>query len=325
MNRQRLPLADVFGLRPVKKALSDAALTFRGDPNLPASRFGASSLAIFTPRLAVTTWLGRAAAGRSVVVANLFNRTPTPVADGWSVRVTQVRDYRGGRLTYDSHNGTDFVVPTGTATVAAAAARVVSIRREFNRGGLKVYLDHGGGLMTTHNHLARALVRVGDRVRRGQPVALTGYSGLDGVAAFPWVAPHVHYNVILGGRNVDPYAASGEVSLWRVANDPRPAPPCAPDDAFTPTRHDPDRVAALLADLLDDARRARFAAIADVDLRAAELTVEATVYPTRFATPEAASMLFEAPPERAPCLDLPFSIVDFDDTAFADDLGFRRS
>ncbi len=76
---------------------------------------------------------------------NLFNRTPTPLEDGWSVRKTQVTDFRGGTLTYDSHNGTDFAVPVGTVVVAPAPGKVLRISSEFNRGGLKVFLDHGRG------------------------------------------------------------------------------------------------------------------------------------------------------------------------------------
>jgi hypothetical protein len=52
-----------------------------------------------------------------------------------------VRDFRGGTLTYDSHNGTDFAVPPGTIVVAAAPGRVLRASSEFNRGGLKVFVD----------------------------------------------------------------------------------------------------------------------------------------------------------------------------------------
>lgn len=318
----RLSVSEVLGLTPLPTALAQAKLALTGDPSVPPSRFDATSLRIFTPRLAVSTWAGRRAAGRTVPVLNLVNRTPTPIAEGWSVRFTRVCDFRGEQLSYDSHNGTDFVVPPGTLTVAAAPGRVVSIRREFNRGGLKVCLDHGGGLMTSHNHLARALVAVGDTVARGQPVALTGYSGLDAVVSFPWVAPHVHWNVFLGGVLVDPFATNGEQSLWRVRNDPKPH--SGPTDReVEPSNIDPALVEALLADLQDDERRRVLAQISDPQLRACELVIESTVYPTRFRTPEAGRLLFPEPPPRRPRLDLPFRAEDFDGIAFADELGFR--
>ncbi len=322
----RLTVAEVLGITPLRATLAQAKVALTGDPLVPPSRFGPSSLRVFTPRLAVPTWLGRRVCGRTVPIANLFNHTQTPAGDGWSVRVTQVHDFRGRSLTYNSHNGTDFVVPPGTVTVAAAPGRVASIRREWNRGGLKLCLDHGGGLLTSHNHLARPLVRVGDVVGRGQPVALTGYSGIDAVVSFPWVAPHVHYNVILGGVLVDPFAPPGGTSLWRHHNAPRPTPAGDTSEAFSDgASPDPTALDRLLNDLQDDSRRRALATIEDPAIRAAELVLEATIYPTRFKTEEPGRLLYPTPPTSGPHLDLPFRAADFDGVALADDLGFRTT
>ena len=324
-NTGRLTIAETFGLTPLGRTLKQARMVLRGDPLVPPSRFDTSSLHMLTPRLSVPTWAGRRVLGRRIPLLNLFNRTQTPVEEGWSVRVTQGRDFRGRRLTYDSHNGTDFVVPPGTVTVAAAAGRVASIRQEWNRGGLKIYLDHGGGLWTSHNHLGRALVAVGDPVRCGQPVALTAYSGIDGLVGFPWLAPHVHYNVILGGVLTDPFGEPGEPSLWAARNDPRPASARDRAAAAPPPRApEPSRIARALESLRDEARRRAFLDIEDPVRRASELIVEATVYPTRFSSPDAGRLLYEAPPPREPRLHLPFRAEDFDGVAFADDLGYRR-
>ena len=315
-----LSLREVLGL--TDSAAREAWLAVRGDPSLPGSRFGPSSLRMFTPRLAALTWRGKRALGRRVPVITLFNRTPTPVEQGWSVRVTQVRDFRGKRLTYDSHNGTDFAIPPGTRVTAAAPGVVVAKRSEYNRGGLKLYVDHGGGLMTSSNHLARALVDVGARVIRGQAIALSGYSGLDALASFGAVAPHLHFNAYLGGVQVDPFAAPGETSLW-LGERNLPEPARGADTDVEPTRFDDDAVAALLADVRDPVRRAALAAIEDPGQRAWQLVIEATTYPTRFARPEAGRALF-AHVERAPRLTLPFASDEWDGVAFADDAGFRR-
>jgi murein DD-endopeptidase MepM/ murein hydrolase activator NlpD len=290
----------------------------RGDDNVPGSRFGPSSLRIFTPRLAVATWAGRRYLDRALPIVNLFNRTPTPVEEGWSVRVTHVRDFRGRALTYDSHNGTDFAVPPGTRVVASAAGRVVAVRHELDRGGLKIYVDHGGGLMTSYHHLARAHVVVGQEVKRGELIALSGYSGIDAIISFPWVAPHVHYNTYLGGVVVDPFAMDGEQSIWRNHNSPRVSD--VNDFDFTPTEFDPARIDALLGELKDSKRRALIAGIADISMRAWALVIEANTYPLRFARKQAATILFDDAP-RKPTLDLPFD--DFDGIAFADDHGLR--
>jgi murein DD-endopeptidase len=323
-----LTLRETFGFRA--GAAAQAWFALRGDPSVPGSKLGLSSLKIFTPRLAVGTWRGRRPLGRRVPVVNLVNRTPTPVAEGWSVRVTQVRDFRGRALTYDSHNGTDFAIPPGTVVVPSAPGRVIAIRSEYNRGGLKVYVDHGGGLLTSYNHLGRALVNVGDDVVRGQPIALSAYSGLDALLAFPWVAPHVHYGASLGGILVDPFAATGETSLWRGDdNTPRAARPADHGDvdrfATGPTPLPSARIDRLLDALVRVEDRDRFAAlrVREGDARCgAELWIETLVYPTRFAVPDAATLLVDASPRR-PILDLPFSVDDFDDIAFADDVGLR--
>ncbi len=303
----------------------EAWLALRGQPGLPGSRFGLSSLRLFSPRLSLATWRGQRPLDRIAPVVNLVNRTPTPVEQGWSVRVTQVRDFRGGRLTYDSHNGTDFAVPPGTPIVAAAPGRVVAQRSEYNRGGLKIYVDHGGGLLTSYNHLARSLVSVGDRLHRGQPLALSGYSGLDALASLGCVAPHLHFNVYLGGVQVDPFAAPGEVPLWiggapvapRLGDEREPGG----DDA--PTPFDEAAIRALLASLRDPERRAQLDRGSPIE-RAWQLVIEANTYPTRFSTPEAGRSLFaQAPPARAPRLTLPLARELFDATAFADEVGYR--
>jgi murein DD-endopeptidase MepM/ murein hydrolase activator NlpD len=323
-----LTLRETFGFRD--GALRQAWFALRGDPSVPGSKLGPSSLKIFTPRLAVATWRGRRALGRTVPVVNLVNRTPTPVAQGWSVRVTQVSDFRGRGLTYDSHNGTDFAIPPGTIVVPSAPGRVVALRSEYNRGGLKLYVDHGGGLLTSYNHLGRALVAVGDDVVRGQPIALSAYSGLDALLAFPWVAPHVHYGTSLGGVLVDPFAAPGETSLWRTGDN---APVTAAEDAVgdvdrfaaSPTPLLPGRVQRLLDALVRSEDRDRFAALRDRDGHercGAELWVETLVYPTRFAVPDAGALLVDGSPRR-PVLDLPFARDDYDGIAFADDVGLR--
>ena len=158
MPRRAVSVVDALGLRPLPLAARQLSMVLFGDPTTPKSRFDHTSLKIFMPTLSVATWLGKTRKDRRIPILNFVNRTPTPVADGWSVRKTQARDWRGGELTYDSHNGTDFIVPPGTPVCTAAAGVVRGLRREFHRGGLKVYVDHGASLVTTYNHLAKSSV-----------------------------------------------------------------------------------------------------------------------------------------------------------------------
>lgn len=314
LDRLRFAL-DVLGLRPFPERLREIRLTLAGDDTTPPSRFDLTSLRILDPKLALPIWLGRRPYGRRVPLYNLFNRSPTPESEGWSVRKTQVRDFRGGSLSYDSHNGTDFATPPGTTVVAAAPGRVAVVVSEYNRGGLKLMLDHGDGLITTYAHLARTVVQVGDHVARGQPIALSGASGLNFIAGLGADPPHLHMNVWLDGTPIDPFAGPGEVSMWR-GGDNSPTPTTTESEPFAVGDFDPDAVDRLIASCRAPAMRAALEApAADLALRACRAIFYANYYPTRFT---ARPMPYRQSHARAPRLDLPFSAADYDGVAWTD-------
>jgi murein DD-endopeptidase len=311
MAHPSLSLFEVFGLNPLPKRLAEAAMMLKGDRHTPASRFGLSSLGILRPGLSLRTWLGWKPSDRRVPLYNLFNHTQVSPEDGWSVRKTQVRDFRGGQCSYDSHNGTDFAVPVGTVVVASAPGVVVRVCSEFHRGGLKVIIDHGSGLITTCNHLGRALVEVGDHVGRGTPVALAGASGVDMVAVFPWSAPHIHFNVWLNGEPVDPFASAGETPLWRDGNDPSPA---KQDDEsgeaedFEPSTWDEAAVDVVIDGCRDAELRARLEQTESLMRRGADTLFHLNYFPNRF---EERRYVFAEHHERQPMLDLPLRAEDY--------------
>jgi murein DD-endopeptidase MepM/ murein hydrolase activator NlpD len=310
-------LGEALGLHPWRERWRQARIALRGQEDVPPSRFGLSSLSQLRPRLAVPLWRGRFPVERRAIVTNLFNHRPTPIEQGWSVRKTQAEDFRGRDLTYDSHNGTDFAVPLGTRVLTAAPGAIVRIVSEFQRGGLKVFVDHGRGLMTTYAHLARSLVRVGQVVGPGETIALSGYSGLDGFVTFPFGAPHVHFNTWLDGDPVDPFPCGDAASLWRAGALPAPAGPGGSDDAFTPSVYADDRVAEAIAGCRTASARDRLRRIEPLAARAAHTLVEMNYTPTRF--PRRLNLYAETHP-RAPRLDLPFSRDDVDGIVFADEL-----
>jgi murein DD-endopeptidase len=303
----RPSIAQIFGLDPAGPALRDAWRAIAGDPHRPPVRRGLSSALIFKPRLSIPAWLGRRRADRRVPVYNFFNRMRDENERGFSVQVTYARDFRGGRWTYDSHLGTDFVTPVGTPVVAAAPGIVLCVANHFDRGGLKVGIDHGGGLFTTSNHLSYACVRPGDKVRRGQPIGRSGASGIEFVLFFPWLAPHVHFNTWLDGEPVDPFAASGEISLWRTGNEPSPARDPDTFEDFRPSEWDPSAIARAVEACLDPEERRRLAEIADAAERAAEILLLSNYRGSLFAE---RPFLYAARHERRPLLDLPFSPAD---------------
>lgn len=94
------------------------------------------------------------------------------------------------------HYGIDISARRGSPIVATAAGRVVKAGWENGHGNY-VELDHGHGVRTTYSHASRVLVRNGQRVARGDAIALVGSTGFS-------VAPHVHYEVHENGSPVDP-------------------------------------------------------------------------------------------------------------------------
>lgn len=301
---------EAFGLLPVSDRVRDTMLTLQGDAYTPKSKFGPSSLRIFRPRQAMKLWRGEWAKARRAVIYNLYNHTPTPILEGWSVRKTQVRDYRGGTLTYDSHNGTDFAIPLGTPVVAPAAARVGLVTSEFNRGGLKILLDHGDGLMTSHAHLGRSLVKAGQLVQRGEPFALSGMSGINGFLFFPWESPHLHMNTYWQGQIVDPFLVEGR-SLW---SEKEPLPVRRESGAHVPeSAWDRAALSAQVDACVHPERRSWLASIEDTNLLAAAVVHELHYYPTRF---ERTLPLYTRASDLAGRMALPFSPNDVDGMAF---------
>lgn len=309
--------AETMGLSPLNERLKQTMIVFRGEEDVPKSKFGLSSLKLLNPKLGIPFWRGKEVVPRKVVLTSLFNHKQTPVEEGWSVQKTQVQDFRNKGLTYNSHNGTDFSIPIGNTLLAAAPGEVVGIKAEFNRGGLKLIIDHGNGLITCSVHLARVLVKKGDIVKRGQPVAITGYSGLDGFITFPFGIPHVHYNVWLNGRPVDPFELNDEGSLWKAGKLPVPMQGYDENEKFIPSEYDEENLARAIASCKTAKVREYLNSIEDIKYRAAETVMEMNYYPTRF--PEYINIYKKEHP-RIGVLDLPFSKDKFDGVVFADEL-----
>ncbi len=94
------------------------------------------------------------------------------------------------------HEGVDISAPLGTKIRAPADGRVSFVGRKLGYG-LVVELDHGGGVTTLYAHCQTILVHVGDYVAVGGAIATLGSTGLS-------TAPHVHFEVIVNGRHMDP-------------------------------------------------------------------------------------------------------------------------
>lgn len=113
-----------------------------------------------------------------------------PVGSGFGFR----HDPFTGRAAL--HTGLDFPADVGTPIHAAAGGVVLSAEPDAAYG-LAVQLDHGNGLVTRYAHTSRVLVKVGDLVKRGQPIALVGNTGRS-------TGPHLHFEVLLDGSPQNP-------------------------------------------------------------------------------------------------------------------------
>jgi murein DD-endopeptidase MepM/ murein hydrolase activator NlpD len=99
------------------------------------------------------------------------------------------------------HKGVDFAGSTG-ASVMAVAAGVVTWAGNRTGYGNMVEINHGDGYVTRYAHNEKTLVSVGQTVKRGDPVALMGSTGRS-------TGPHVHFEVLRNGRQVNPLSFVG--------------------------------------------------------------------------------------------------------------------
>jgi len=99
------------------------------------------------------------------------------------------------------HKGVDFAGALGSDVVAVAAG-VVTWAGERSGYGKLIEINHGDGYSTRYAHNERTLVAVGQTVKRGEPIALMGSTGHS-------TGPHVHFEVLHNGRQVDPLSFVG--------------------------------------------------------------------------------------------------------------------
>lgn len=99
-----------------------------------------------------------------------------------------------GASTY--HKAQDWATPVGTTIVASCGGKVS--RAGWGSGyGYVVYIDHPDGRQTRYAHLSKILVKVGQTVKQGEKIALSGNTGITS-------GPHLHFELLINGKQVDP-------------------------------------------------------------------------------------------------------------------------
>ena len=140
---------------------------------------------------------------RSIVLSvadSAFTMPPMTIPVG-EISYPQVGASTGMKINpfykaYVAHKGMDFLVPMSTPVLAAADGVVASVSTSNTQGKVLV-IDHAGGYSTLYAHLESVSVSPGQKVRCGRAVASVGMSGKS-------YAPHLHFEVLLDGVNMDP-------------------------------------------------------------------------------------------------------------------------
>ena len=130
---------------------------------------------------------------QSMLKGVLPNRSPIRAAFNSSSYGWRIDPFNGNKAF---HEGLDFSANAG-APIFAAAGGIVSAAETMPDYGKIVIVSHGSGLETRYAHTSKILVKVGERVEKGQVVALVGNTGRS-------TGPHLHYEIRLNGNALDP-------------------------------------------------------------------------------------------------------------------------
>lgn len=121
----------------------------------------------------------------------ISNKQLVALASGFGWRTHPI--YKVKKL----HQGIDFAASIGTPIYATADGRIAVASVKFSGYGKSVEIDHGFGYRTRYAHMHGFVVREGQHVKRGDLIGYVGNTGLS-------TAPHLHYEVLLNGTQVDP-------------------------------------------------------------------------------------------------------------------------
>lgn len=129
--------------------------------------------------------------------------TAAVIEQGTVIPPTYIKPIAGGHFTSGfgrrwgrMHKGVDWGCPVGTTVYASCGGTV--IQASYNGGyGNNVVISHPDGRMTRYAHNSKLLVKVGQKVEQGEPIALSGSTGRS-------TGPHVHFEIYINGAAVNP-------------------------------------------------------------------------------------------------------------------------
>ena len=121
----------------------------------------------------------------------------SPSEEGWisSAYGKRIDPFNGKKVF---HHGIDIAGKQGSPILAVADGIITWTGKRSGYGQL-VEIDHGNGYVTRYAHNKALIAQVGDRVTKGQSIALMGSTGRS-------TGPHVHFEVLLEGKAINPYS-----------------------------------------------------------------------------------------------------------------------
>lgn len=199
---------DAAGLRLTSIAgLDEGEFNFTQPPALGGPEPGQGDLATLDPILASLTEFERQLSDRErqfrvledLLLASRLQKEVRP--SGWPIESGWISSLFGSRMDPFTgrrvrHAGIDFAARPGSEVLAVAGGIVSESGMRDSYGNL-IEINHGNGYTTRYAHNQSLLVKVGERVAKGQAIARVGSSGRS-------TGPHVHFEVLLNGVHVNP-------------------------------------------------------------------------------------------------------------------------
>lgn len=149
---------------------------------------------------------------RQQMIGAIPDLTPTTgiFSSGFGERIHPVTGVRR------KHTGVDLAAPKGTPITAASSGTVIFAGVKSGYGNT-VMIDHGYGYTTLYGHSSKLLVKVGDKVTKGDEIALVGSTGVS-------TGPHLHYEVIVDSTKINPMAFLRQPPVMIASAKTAPAP-----------------------------------------------------------------------------------------------------
>ena len=164
------------------------------NPNFGAENISGNGTTITMPSTGTAIGSGTISSGNATINGEIMK---------WPVDSTNITSYFGPRndptntSVTENHGAIDISVPTGANVYATEAGTVITARYGSETAGNYVEIDHGNGYISRYLHNSELKVKVGDKVTKGQVIALAGSTGKS-------TGPHCHFEIRYNGVRVDP-------------------------------------------------------------------------------------------------------------------------